>query len=182
MTHRRHDHIVRIAIAVLICASTTVKTQQAPTPAPTGLAKHITIPALANATKPSDLDYVGAECDIDATGKKMECEFQQVFLTVGPFDAQTCLVTTNRYARTFQNKTATQWVSTEGPEGECGVLDVTTLQSEGPQWTMEAHKVVTKKDASPACRDVDETPEVMSWRNTRRALPCRFVLPGAISP
>ncbi len=177
MINRRHDYIVRVALAALIGASTTVETQQAPA----GQAKHITIPALANATKPTDLDYVGAECDIDPTGNKMECEFQQVFLTIGPFDSQTCLVTTNRYARTFNKKTATQWVSTEGPEGECGLLDVTTLQNEGTQWTLEVHKVVTKKDASPACRDVDETPEVLSWRNTRRALPCRFLLPGAIS-
>jgi hypothetical protein len=191
MTNLRNDHTIRLgrlasrirtaarnSLAVLILGSISVETQ----PGRIGQVKHITIPALANATKPSDLDFMAVECDIDPSGHTMECQFQQVFLTVAAFDAQTCLVTTNRYSRTFQNQTATRWVSTEGPEGVCGVLDVTTLQNEGVRWTLEAHKVVTKRDASPACRDVDEKPEVLSWRDTRRALPCRFVQPGAISP
>ena len=167
----------RILLAVLVLAPTTVETQARP-----GQATHITIPALANATKPSDLDFMGAECDIDPRGHTMECQFQQVFLTVAAFDAQTCLVTTNRYARTFQNQTATRWVSTEGPDGVCGLLDVATLENEGALWTLEARKVVTKRDAAPACRNVDEKPEVLSWRDTRRPLPCRFVLPGSITP
>jgi hypothetical protein len=145
-------------------------------------ASHIIIPSLANASKPSDLDYQGGECDIDQTGKTMDCIFQQVFLTVALFDAQTCLITTTRYERTFQMQTGAGWVSTEGPEGECGVVDITTLVNEGgARWTMDVRKLVTKKDASPVCRALDETPETLSWRDGRRTLPCKFVQPGMLS-
>jgi hypothetical protein len=145
-------------------------------------ASHIIIPSLANASKPSDLDYQGGECDIDQSGKTMECVFQQVFLTVALFDAQTCLVTTSRYERTFQAQTGARWVSTEGPEGECGIVDVATLENEGgTRWTMDVRKLITKKDASPLCRASGETSEVLSWRDVRRTLPCKFVQPGMLS-
>jgi hypothetical protein len=113
----------------------------------------------------------------------MECGFQQVFLTISPLDPQTCLVTTNQYARRFQKQTPTRWVSNEGPDGECGVLDVTTLDDEGGNihWTLEMKKIVTRKDLA-SCRGDQPPPELLSWRNVRRPLPCRFVQPGAIRP
>ena len=64
-------------------------------------ASHITIPFLASATRPADLSFEGGECDIDRAGNTMACEFQQVFFTTSDVAPQTCLVTTNRYARTF---------------------------------------------------------------------------------
>jgi hypothetical protein len=64
-------------------------------------ASHITIPFLASATRLADLSYEGGECDIDRVGNMMACEFQQVFFTTSDLAPQTCLVTTNRYARTF---------------------------------------------------------------------------------
>jgi hypothetical protein len=150
--------------------------------APDEQESHVIIPSLANASKPSDLDYQGGECDIDPSGKTMECVFQQVFLTVALFDPQTCLVTTSRYERTFQAQTGARWVSTEGPEGECGVIDVATLENEGgTRWTMDVKKLVTKKDASPLCRASGETSETLSWRDVRRTLPCKFVQPGMLS-
>jgi hypothetical protein len=145
-------------------------------------ASHIIIPSLANASKPSDLDYQGGECDIDQAGKTMDCVFQQVFLTVALFDAQTCLITTSRYERTFQTQAGAGWVSTEGPEGECGVVDITTLVNEGgARWTMDVRKVVTRKDAPPSCRELDGAHETLSWRDVRRTLPCKLVQPGLLS-
>ena len=152
---------------------------------------HITIPFLANATRPADLSFEGAECDIDQTGNTMACQFQQVFFTTSDFAPQTCLVTTNRYARTFAKQGPldekapggnTRWVSTEAPEGACGVAEITTLLDEGTvKWTMETRKLVTRKDAAPSCRDVDEQPETLSWQNLRRPLPCAFIQPGGIT-
>ena len=143
---------------------------------------HVVIPFLANATKSTDLDFEGGECELDASGNVMACTFQQVFLTTSAVAPDTCLITTNRYERAFRRDTASRWVSTEGPEGVCGLLDFVTLQDDGGvRWTMETHKVVTKKDASSACQAYDTQPETLSWQNTRRPLPCRFVQPGGLS-
>jgi hypothetical protein len=61
-------------------------------------------------------------------------------------------------------------------------MDVTTLHDDGGvRWTMEVRKVVTRKDAAPMCRQIDERPEALSWQNIRRPLPCRFVQPGDIT-
>ena len=91
---------------------------------------HIVIPSLADASAPSALNFEGGECDVLSAGETMECQFQQVFLTIAPLDAQTCLITTNRYERTFHMEDGVRWVSREGPSGECGVVDVITLQQE----------------------------------------------------
>ena len=143
---------------------------------------HVVIPFLANATKPMDLDFEGGECELDSSRDRMTCTFQQVFLTTSPVAPDTCLVTTNRYERAFRRDTATRWVSTEGPEGVCGLLDVATLQDDGGvRWTMETRKVVTRKDASSTCQSYDSQPETLSWQNIRRPLPCKFVQPGGLS-
>jgi hypothetical protein len=152
---------------------------------------HVVIPLLANATKPADLDFQGGECELDATRTTMECVFQQAFLTTSSVAPDTCLITTNRYQRTFRRQTAAdgasraatapaRWVSTEGPEGDCGMLDVATLQYDGGiKWTMETKNVATKKDA--ACRALEGESETLSWQNLRRPLPCKFVQPGGLS-
>jgi hypothetical protein len=141
------------------------------------------IASLANATNPSDLDYQGGECEIDADGTAMDCGFQQVFLTISPLDPQTCLVTTNQYARRFHKQGPTRWVSSEGPAGECGLLDVATLEDEGNMihWSLEMKTIVTRKDLA-SCSGASAPPQLLSWRNARRPLPCRFVEPGAIRP
>jgi hypothetical protein len=152
---------------------------------------HLVIPLLANATKPGDLDFQGGECELDATRTTMECVFQQAFLTTSSVAPDTCVITTSRYQRTFRRQATAEgvsrtgpvtarWVSTEGPEGDCGMLDVATLQYEGGiKWTMETKKAATKKDA--ACRALEGEPETLSWQNLRRPLPCRFVQPGGLS-
>ena len=147
-----------------------------------GRPAHVTIPFLANATKPTDLDFEGGECDVDADGAAMTCQFQQVMLTTSSLAPDTCFVTTNHYDRVFKKISPVRWINTQGAEGPCGVAEETTLQDGGSvKWTMEIRKVATKKDASPACAAMDERPEVMSWQNVRRALPCTFVQPGSLS-
>lgn len=144
---------------------------------------------LANATKPDDLDFQGGECDIDTSGTKMDCVFQQAFLTTSSIAPDTCLITTNRYQRTFRRENAggrnpaaassARWVSTEGPEGDCGLLDVATLQYDGGiRWTLETRKVASRK--TEACRALEGQSETLSWQNLRRPLPCKFVQPGGL--
>jgi hypothetical protein len=154
---------------------------QSPAPPP----RRVIIPFLANATRPADLEFEGAECERNPAGNRMECTFQQVFLTTSAIVPDTCLVTTNRYARTFDLSNATppdRWVSRQGPDGVCGIVDVVTLHDGGDStWTMEMRKVATKKDAAATCGTLETGPEILSWQNIRRPLPCKFVQPGGLA-
>lgn len=142
---------------------------------------HVVIPFLASATKPSELGFEGGECSLSASGRVMNCEFQQVFLTTSDIAPDTCLVTTNRYERSFTKQPDGRWVSTLGPTGICGVMDTATLADNGGvRWTMEIQKTATRRDAAPSCTS-DAPAETLSWQNIRRPLPCRFVQPGGLS-
>src|SRR5262245_29042163 len=144
---------------------------------------HVVIPFLANATEPHDLEFEGAECDIDASGTRMTCAFQQLFFTTSPVAPDTCLATTNRYDRVFRRDSPNHWTSSEGPDGVCGILDIATLQDDGGvRWTMELKKEVTKNEASAACLTMKVPPEVFSWQNIRRPLPCKNIQPGGLTP
>lgn len=176
--------LIRIPLAFGSAAAfTVVSTTAAPArgQVPAAGASHVVIASLANDTNPADLDFQGGECELDGAGRTMTCEFQQVFLTRSPLDAQTCLVTTNRYARTFEKSAERVWVSREGPTGPCGIIDIATLTDEGSgrRWTLEERKTVTRREAA-SCAGPEPKPEVLSWRSARRPLPCRFVQPGAL--
>ena len=143
---------------------------------------HLTIPFLANETRPADLDFEGGECDVDAAGKRMTCQFQQVLITTSDLAPDTCFVTTNHYDRVFERQTPTQWIGRQPAEGPCAIVDETTLRDGGGvKWTMETRKVVGAKAGSSSCRQVDEKPETLSWQNVRRRMPCTFIQPGSLS-
>ena len=168
---------------ILTAAALAGQSAFAQAPARPASPSHVVIPFLANTTKPADLEFEGGECDLDASGNRMTCAFQQLFLTTSQVAPDTCLVTTNRYERVFQRDSPNHWTSREGPQGVCGVVDIATLQDQGGvRWTMELRKDVTKKDGGPSCPTIDVTPEVFSWQNIRRSLPCRFVQPGGLTP
>ena len=142
---------------------------------------HVVIPFLASGTRPGDLSFEGAECEISGAGEAMACQFQQVFLTVAASVPDTCLITTNRYERTFRREADARWISTEGPTGDCGLLDIATLHDEGGvRWTMTLRKEATKREAA-GCRQIEASRETFGWQNLRRPLPCRFVQPGGLS-
>ena len=140
---------------------------------------HVVIPFLANATRPADLEFEGADCAPDAGSGTMHCTFQQVFLTTSPVAPDTCLITTNQYERTFRRETPTRWSGATSPEGACGVEETATLDDGGGvRWTMEVRKIATKGDPA-ACRV--EEPVTFTWQNIRRPLPCRYIQPGALT-
>lgn len=173
----------RTLTAVALAAVVAALIQSAEAQSGTSPRSHVTIPFLANASKPTDLEYEGADCDIDAGGSRMTCAFQQLFLTTSSLAPDTCLVTTNRYDRVFQRDSPNHWTSSEGPEGVCGLLDVATLtDGGGVRWTMELKKEVTRKEGAVACATMKVETEVFSWQNIRRSLPCKNVQPGALRP
>ena len=171
MSRRRSLAVTALAFA--ICTPT-----RAQNPPPS----HVVIPFLASVTKPSALEFEGAECEMNRAGTTLRCEFEQVFFTTSAIAPDTCLVTTNRYGKTFLRSGERRWVSSDPPAGVCGVTEVVTLQDGGGvQWTMETRKVVTRKNAAPSCAAAEEPPETSSWENLRRPLPCRFIQPGGLS-
>jgi hypothetical protein len=168
----------RRSLAVTALAFTICTPTHAQNPPPS----HIVIPFLASATKPSALEFEGAECEMGRTGTTLRCEFEQVFFTTSDLAPDTCLVTTNRYAKTFLRSGEGRWTSSDAPAGVCGVTEVVTLQDGGGvRWTMETKKVVTRKSAAPSCAAAEEPPETLSWQNLRRPLPCKFIQPGGLS-
>jgi hypothetical protein len=170
---RNHFPAIGVVVLTVCCA---IVHAQAPSSA------HVVIPFLANAARPSALEFEGAECETNSSGTTLRCEFQQVFLTTSDRAPDTCLVTTNRYQKTFLKDANGLWISNDVPAGVCGVMDVVTLKDEGGvRWTMEMKKVVTRKNAAASCAAAEEPPETLSWRDLRRPLPCRFVQPGGLS-
>jgi hypothetical protein len=167
--------VCRFALAAAV--PVVVLTQSAPARP----ASHVVIPFLANATNPSALEFEGADCDVDASGSRMTCAFQQVFLTTSGVAPDTCLVTTNRYERVFARQPDQRWVSREEHGDPCGTVDVATLQDGGGvRWTMELRTLVTDR-SRPACREASEERQSLGWQNLRRPLPCKFVQPGGLS-
>ncbi len=174
--HRHSWGSVGRRLVAILCSLTYIGPVAAVAQAQTST---VTIPSLANASRPNDLDFTAGECEPASSGKTMECVFQQVFLTLSPLDTATCLVTTNRYARTFERESPTRWISREGPQGPCGIVDIATLDDGGAtRWTMELRTVVT--GAGAQCGK-PEPPVVLSWQNITRSLPCTRVQPGAMS-
>jgi hypothetical protein len=151
-----------------------------PSATPAGV-RHVTIPYLANATRPSDLDFAAAQCDIGPSGERMECRFRQLFLTIAPLDPAACVLTTNGYERTFSRESATTWTDADPPSGDCGVVETTTLEDGGGvRWTMTIRKAATQSADRAACAASPDSVEVYSWRAVKRALPCTSIQPGAI--
>jgi hypothetical protein len=145
------------------------------------LPRLLTIPYLANATRPGDLDFAAARCDVTVDGARMDCRFRQVFLTISPIDPQSCLITTNGYEKAFRRESSRQWISVDEPVGECGVTETTVLEDGGgTRWTMTIRSGPTKRADEPRCRSEAQEPLVYSWRGLQRRLSCTSIQPGAI--
>lgn len=149
---------------------------------PPGVPAMITIPYLANDSKPQDLDFAAAQCQRTPDGREMTCHMRQVFVTVASHDTTSCVITTNGYDLTFSAVTATRWVHRSAPEGACGVVETTTLDDGGTtHWTMSVSRAATRDLSRAECRAAaGAPPEVYSWKNVQRPLPCRTIQPGAI--
>ena len=168
--------LITAVLAVGLLAWTVVRALQT-----RALATHVTIPFLANATKPTDLDFQGGECDLSLGGGTMTCRFQQLFCDDVRRRARYLPGHDESLRSAFSKKepAGAGNASREGPQGVCGIVDVTTLQDDGGvRWTMEGERSVTRKDAAPMCRQIDERPEALSWQNIRRPLPCRLLSPA----
>jgi hypothetical protein len=181
-TRIRRARLVRVAaIGLVVLAAAGRPSPAAAQGSAVAPPQRLTIPYLASATRPADLDFSAAECDIDATGDQMECRFRQVFLTIASVDPAMCVITTNGYDRAFRRETAVRWVSEDPPVGACGIVETTTLEDGGgTHWTMTIRTSATERADQPDCRAAGKAPEIYDWRTVKRPLPCSSIQPGAI--
>lgn len=177
MPNSRYPRVIAFSLTWAWLSTSATIAAQSRDPA----AARIVIASLANDSQAGDLDFQGGECRVAGSGRHMDCEFQQVFLTRSPIDADTCLVTTNRFERQFDKQDETTWVSRVPAAGPCGVVDVATLVDEGRaiRWSLEFRTEKTDR-RDGACRAPDPPAERFSWKAVRRPLPCRFIQPGAV--
>ena len=145
-----------------------------------GETSSITIPSLANASRPNDLDFTAGECDVDAArqddGVRVPAGVLDVVATRHlhlPRHDEPLRAHVRARERDALDRAA------RGPLDACGVLDIATLDNGGAtRWTMELREEVTAKDAR--CR-APAAPEILSWQNVIRPLPCTRIQPGAMS-
>ena len=140
---------------------------------------HLTIPYLAS-TKPGDIEFAAAECDVTQSGEQMTCRFRQVFVTIASIDTTACVITSNGYEQTFHRNLPTHWSSVSEPVGDCGIVESTTLEDGGgTRWTMTIETKPTRGGDRAECRAA-EPPAVYSWTDIKRTLPCTTIQPGSI--
>ena len=169
------------AAAVLTVALHTTLSAQAPQPAATPLPPHFAIPYLANDTTPDALDFAAAECDAVNGGERLDCHFRQLFVTTASIDASACVISSNGYDLSLRRDAPARWSSAAEPVGDCGLVDVTTLEDGGTtRWTMTLGHRATKNVERADCRAAAAQTETYSWRNIRRTLPCTTIQPGVI--
>ena len=140
---------------------------------------HLTIPYLAS-TKPGDIEFAAAECDVTQNGERMTCRFRQVFVTVASIDTTACVITSDGYEQVFRRDTQTRWIDDTHPVGDCGIVESTTLEDgRGTRWSMKIETKPTRGGDLAECRAA-EPPAVYSWTDIKRTLPCTTIQPGSI--
>jgi hypothetical protein len=96
---------------------------------------------------------------------------------------KTCRIWTQSWKETFTKQLENKWVSTEGPGGICGVVEVSSLEAKDSLvWSYETQKVVTNKDVndvnSPICLKLNETKVRYGWDNKFVDRSCEFIVWG----
>ncbi|MEQ9487634.1 MAG: hypothetical protein RIM72_01435 [Alphaproteobacteria bacterium] len=101
---------------------------------------------------------------------------------VADIESRTCKIWSNTYSHQFKKNAQGQWVSTEGPNGQCGVVYVSVLEqdSEYPLlWNYWTRKIVTNKDGGSElliqCKDLDEDVQTYSWKNDENFFGCDYI-------
>ena len=115
-------------------------------------------------------------------GSRMECTFQQVFLTTSAIVPETCLITTNR-SRDLRPRSRL-CKSMGEPRGPRRGLRHRRRRhlARHRQRSMDAGNAQGRHEADGAatCGAMETGPETLSGQNIRRPLPCRFVQPGGL--
>lgn len=97
-------------------------------------------------------------------------------------ESRTCNVWSNTYTHEFEKDAQGRWVSTEGPQGQCGVVYVSVLEQEGDYptlWNYWTRKIVTNKEGGSdlllQCEELDEEVQTYTWRSDETFHGCDYI-------
>jgi hypothetical protein len=146
----------------------------------------VTLMPMANTSKPTDLDFQGGTCDINAAGTEMTCAFQQVLIAPALDDPSTCRIVTNHYTQRFAKESERRWVSREGPDGACGTMTETSIDQDARSlvafWrvTMSVRRRSTARAADRSRCAADDALETLTSTDVKRPLPCTAVVASSL--
>jgi hypothetical protein len=102
-------------------------------------------------------------------------------------DMRTCTVWHNSYKQTFtrSNRSSKQWISNEGPSGECDVIDISVLKKDERTsginfWVYESERIITNKEAKflgglASCKDRPEEKMFYDWKQPEKFFGCDYI-------
>jgi hypothetical protein len=99
-------------------------------------------------------------------------------------DMRTCMVNANNFEQTFQRGANGMWVHNGAPEGECGVISVSSFERDDPKfslWNYKTRKIVTNKKGGSdllSCTIFDETEFTYTWKTETFFKGCDYVKHG----
>jgi len=127
-------------------------------------------------SKPESFNVMLKMADFCRT--KSEDDYLSLVRTAHDQDTRTCRISTNRFTQKFRIASSSNvavWVADEGPQGECGIVQLSRFEAEklGSDgflvWTYVARKAVTVPQGETAlgkCGDiVDEKEYRFSWKD-----------------
>jgi len=100
---------------------------------------------------------------------------------------RTCKVSTHLFEQKFKKDFNThKWVNTKGPAGDCGIIDISTFETDqptkgiSPYWTYKTRKVITNKEGKflglASCSGFDEAEYTYSWKaSEKRFVGCDYI-------
>jgi hypothetical protein len=97
--------------------------------------------------------------------------------------SRTCNVGSHNFSQNFILDTNMNWVSKEGPEGECGTIMVSTFKKVKDRdyslalWTYTTQKIITNKDGGLVfkCSDCDRDEHFYDWEGEEKFLGCDYI-------
>lgn len=129
----------------------------------------------------SMLKITNKACKVTTISKAKEIMAQLVRLNM-QWQAVTCKVRPNTWEEVFHHKVTINnpyWISDVKPQGECGVINVTTLKKDGDYfWKYESKRVVTNKEGNAlllSCKNLEERSLTYAWRSKDHNVDCKEI-------
>ncbi|MEJ1341046.1 MAG: hypothetical protein RPU34_17075 [Candidatus Sedimenticola sp. (ex Thyasira tokunagai)] len=127
------------------------------------------------------LEISDEACNVTTIKKAKEIMVKLVQLNK-QWQSVTCKVWPNTWEEVFRHKSTVgsqYWVSEAEPQGECGVINVSTLKKDGDYfWKYESKRVVTNREGGAlllSCKDIEERSIAYSWRSKEHNVDCKEI-------
>ena len=98
------------------------------------------------------------------------------------WETMTCKVRSNSWSETFVHHNtadAQYWVTKSEPQGDCGVINVSTLKKDGAYfWNYESKRIVTNKEGKTAllsCNEFEDRTVKYTWNQKEHDVNCKVI-------